>query len=58
MRCDGMVWELHDELAGAGVNGGGHLVAGSIKFVEGVCKNVLQRLDEKIQFPKIHQRTR
>lgn len=48
MCCVGMVWELHDEIAGAGVNGGGHLVVGSIKFVEGVQKVVLQRLAPKV----------
>ena len=35
MNIPQMVRELHDELIGAGVNGGGHLVVGSIKFVGG-----------------------
>jgi len=43
-----MVQTLHDELEGAGVNGGGHLVVGSIKFVEGMRTEVLQRLAEMI----------
>jgi RecJ-like exonuclease len=30
------------------VNGGGHLVVGSIKFVEGMRTEVLSRLAEKI----------
>ena len=43
-----MVRELHDEIVGAGVNGGGHLVVGSIKFVEGMRSKVLLKLVEKI----------
>ncbi|MCK4459446.1 MAG: DHH family phosphoesterase [Methanosarcinales archaeon] len=48
MNIPRMVRELHDELTGAGVNGGGHLVVGSIKFVEGMRTEVLQRLAEMI----------
>ena len=48
MNIPQMVRELHDELEGAGVNGGGHLVVGSIKFVEGMRTEVLQRLAEMI----------
>jgi len=48
MNIPQMVRELHDELVGAGVNGGGHLVVGSIKFVEGMRTEVLQRLAEMI----------
>jgi len=48
MNIPQMVRELHDELIGAGVNGGGHLVVGSIKFVEGMRTEVLQRLAEMI----------
>ncbi|CAD7769935.1 hypothetical protein AIOGIFDO_00715 [Candidatus Methanoperedenaceae archaeon GB37] len=43
-----MVRELRDEIVGAGVTGGGHLVVGSIKFVEGKRRDVLERLAEKI----------
>ena len=48
MNIPQMVRELRDELPGAGVNGGGHLVVGSIKFVEGMRSAVLNRLVEKI----------
>ncbi|MGP8322253.1 MAG: OB-fold nucleic acid binding domain-containing protein [Methanosarcinaceae archaeon] len=48
MNIPQMVRELHDEVVGAGVNGGGHLVVGSIKFVEGMRSEVLSRLVEKI----------
>ena len=52
MNIPQMVRELRDELPGAGVNGGGHLVVGSIKFVEGMRTEVLNRLVEKIEaFP-------
>jgi len=43
-----MVRELHDEINGGGVNGGGHLVVGSIKFVEGMRTEVLSGLVEKV----------
>ncbi|MDD1724371.1 MAG: phosphoesterase [Methanospirillum sp.] len=43
-----MVRELREEIQGAGVNGGGHLVVGSIKFVEGMRDEVISRLSEKI----------
>ena len=49
MNIPQMVRELHDELEGAGVNGGGHLVVGSIKFVEWMRTEVLQRLAEMIR---------
>jgi len=55
LRSDGvrldipnMVTELQDELDGAGVSGGGHLVVGSIKFVPGVRERVLDALVEKM----------
>lgn len=48
MNIPQMVRELHDEIVGAGVNGGGHLVVGSIKFVEGMRSDVLSKLVEKI----------
>lgn len=52
MNIPQMVRELREEISGAGVNGGGHLVVGSIKFVEGMREEVITRLSEKIEaFP-------
>ncbi|MBP2132311.1 RecJ-like exonuclease [Methanomicrobium sp. W14] len=52
MNIPQMVRELRDEIKGGGVNGGGHLVVGSIKFVEGMRDIVVEKLIEKIgQFP-------
>ncbi|MFB6170393.1 MAG: DHH family phosphoesterase [Haloarculaceae archaeon] len=55
LRSDGvrldipqMVTELTEEVAGAGVSGGGHLVVGSIKFVKGMRDPVLDALVEKM----------
>ncbi len=48
MNIPRMVRELHDEIVGGGVNGGGHLVVGSIKFVEGMRTEVLSKLVEKV----------
>jgi RecJ-like exonuclease len=55
LRSDGvrldiptMVEELNAELPGAGVSGGGHLVVGSIRFVPGMRKQVLDALIEKM----------
>lgn len=48
MNIPKMVRELHDEIEGGGVSGGGHLVVGSIKFVEGMRAQVLAKLAEKI----------
>lgn len=48
MNIPRMVRELRDDLPGAGVNGGGHLVVGSIKFVEGMRSEVTEKLSEKI----------
>ena len=48
MNIPQMVRELHEEITGGGVNGGGHLVVGSIKFVGGMRKEVLAKLAEKI----------
>jgi len=55
LRSDGvrldiptMVEELNDELPGAGVSGGGHLVVGSIRFVPGMRERVLDALIEKM----------
>ena len=35
MNIPRMVRDLHNEIPGGGISGGGHLVVGSIKFVEG-----------------------
>jgi RecJ-like exonuclease len=43
-----MVRELRDEIPGGGISGGGHLVVGSIKFVEGMRDEVLRGMIEKI----------
>ena len=55
LRSDGvrldipnMVEELQDEMEGAGVSGGGHLVVGSIKFVSGMREPVVDALVEKM----------
>ena len=55
LRSDGvrldiptMVDELTAEIDGGGVNGGGHLVVGSIKFVKGMREVVLDALVEKM----------
>ena len=55
LRSDGvrldipeMVTELNDELAGAGVSGGGHLVVGSIRFVKGMRDAVMEALIDKM----------
>ena len=43
-----IVDELQEEVDGAGVDGGGHLVVGSIKFVQGRREDVLEKLYSKI----------
>jgi RecJ-like exonuclease len=55
LRSDGvrldipqMVSELNEEVVGGGVSGGGHLVVGSIKFVEGRREDVIDALVEKM----------
>ncbi len=55
LRSDGvrldiptMVTELNEELPEAGVSGGGHLVVGSIKFVKGRRRSVIEALVEKM----------
>jgi len=62
LRSDGvrldipqMVTELTDELPGAGVSGGGHLVVGSIKFVTGRREEVLDALIEKMAEAEIDE---
>ena len=48
MNIPKMVRELRQEIVGGGVSGGGHLVVGSIKFVEGMRGQVLEALIGKI----------
>lgn len=48
MNIPRMVRELRTEIRGGGVSGGGHLVVGSIKFVEGMREAVLEGLIAKI----------
>jgi len=43
-----IVDELQEEMVGTGVDGGGHLVVGSIKFVQGRREDVLEKLYSKI----------
>ena len=49
MNIPQIVRELREELIGSGVNGGGHLIVGSIKFVEGAADLVIKRLIEKLE---------
>lgn len=52
MNIPQMVRSMRDEMPGAGISGGGHLVVGSIKFVEGMRAEVIARMIEKIsEFP-------
>jgi len=48
MNIPQMVRSMRDEMPGAGISGGGHLVVGSIKFVEGMRNEVISRMIEKI----------
>jgi archaea-specific RecJ-like exonuclease len=48
MNIPRMVRELKSEIPGGGISGGGHLVVGSIKFVEGMRDVVLEALIQKI----------
>jgi len=48
MNIPRMVRELRNEIPGGGISGGGHLVVGSIKFVEGMRDVVLEALISKI----------
>ena len=47
MNIPRMVRDLHNEIPGGGISGGGHLVVGSIKFVEGMREVVLEALIKK-----------
>ncbi|WP_276261219.1 DHH family phosphoesterase [Haloglomus litoreum] len=65
LRSDGvrldipeMVTELTEELPGAGVSGGGHLVVGSIKFVPGKRAAVLDALVEKMADAELDEELR
>ncbi|HJJ31950.1 MAG TPA: phosphoesterase [Methanocorpusculum sp.] len=48
MNIPQMVRSMREEMPGAGISGGGHLVVGSIKFVEGMRSEVIERMIEKI----------
>ncbi len=48
MNIPKMVRELRVEIPGGGISGGGHLVVGSIKFVEGMRSVVIEALINKI----------
>ncbi|HJJ46669.1 MAG TPA: phosphoesterase [Methanocorpusculum sp.] len=48
MNIPQMVRSMRDEMPGAGISGGGHLVVGSIKFVEGMRSEVIDCMIEKI----------
>jgi RecJ-like exonuclease len=50
-----MVEELKEEVDGGGVSGGGHLVVGSIKFVQGMRETVLDALVEKMAGAEIDE---
>ncbi|HJJ98933.1 MAG TPA: phosphoesterase [Methanocorpusculum sp.] len=52
MNIPQMVRAMREEMPGAGISGGGHLVVGSIKFVEGMRSEVIAKMIEKIaEFP-------
>lgn len=43
-----IILKLVDEIPEAGIDGGGHECAGSLKFVEGLSKEVLQAFAGKV----------
>jgi RecJ-like exonuclease len=55
MNIPRMVRELRNEIPGGGISGGGHLVVGSIKFVEGMRDVVLEALIKKIADAQIQK---
>ena len=55
MNIPRMVRELRVEIPGGGISGGGHLVVGSIKFVEGMRGVVLEALIRKIAEAQVQQ---
>ncbi|WP_342676044.1 DHH family phosphoesterase [Methanofollis sp. UBA420] len=56
MNIPKMVRELREEINGGGISGGGHLVVGSIKFVEGMREAALAGLVEKIGLADVENR--
>ncbi|MFW6384646.1 MAG: DHH family phosphoesterase [Halodesulfurarchaeum sp.] len=65
LRSDGvrldipeMVTAVNEELPGAGVSGGGHLVVGSIRFVPGMRRPVLDAFIEKMAEAEIDEALR
>ncbi|MFP4632734.1 MAG: OB-fold nucleic acid binding domain-containing protein, partial [Halobacteriales archaeon] len=48
-----IVSELQVEVKGAAVDGGGHLVVGSLKFVRGLRDEVLEALERKVEEAKV-----
>jgi len=65
LRSDGvrldiprMISELSEEVPGAGVSGGGHLVVGSLKFVPGRREEVVDALVEKMAGAEIDEELR
>ncbi len=55
MNIPKMVRELRVEIPGGGISGGGHLVVGSIKFVEGMRSVVIEALISKIADAQVQQ---
>jgi len=55
MNIPKMVRELRVEIPGGGISGGGHLVVGSIKFVEGMRSVVIEALIDKIANAQVQQ---
>jgi len=55
MNIPKMVRELRVEIPGGGISGGGHLVVGSIKFVEGMRSVVIEALIDKIADAQVQQ---
>ena len=55
MNIPKMVRELKVEIPGGGISGGGHLVVGSIKFVEGMRSVVIEALIDKIANAQVQQ---
>ena len=43
-----IVWKLAKEIPEAGIDGGGHECAGSLKFVEGLSKKVLESFAREV----------
>lgn len=43
-----IIWKLQEKVPESGIDGGGHEVAGSVKFVEGLSKEILGSLAKEI----------